>query len=180
MITFIDKEKDIFTLQSKNGDLHIDVSRVFQLVVLDRDMVANLWRILRHYAETGELCEVPPIADDARRKSIMVGDDGKPITLEHLEKHLGTLETILFQHADAYGKLAEQVYTLQQQHAPGHAHRANEPHAFGAVPMCVCGCSLDDHARDPQARAVVLGCEKCGKCEKFESAQIAYLVENAT
>jgi len=50
--------------------------------------------------------------------------------------------------------LEKRVAALEAQHALGHAHRAGEPAQYMAVPVCVCGCSLDEHARDPQARAV--------------------------
>lgn len=177
---------------------------------------AQLWPIIRHYAETGELCETPPVAEDAPTVAGVVaqlrtlfanarseaeyyryfyalqhleGED-KPDVLSRLytleinvaalesrkDKHkerMDFLETLLAQHADAYGKLAAQVYTLQQQHAPGHAHRANEPR-YSADALCECGHEYDKHSRHPMNRATALPCECCA-CRNFKSAELRYM-----
>lgn len=68
---------------------------------------AQLWPIIKHYAETGELVEAPPpVAEDA----ISIPD-----RVTELERYIKYLET--------------RLTALEAQHSPGHAHRAGEPQA---------------------------------------------------
>lgn len=104
---FLDADGDIFGLNKVHGEIYITSHSRY--IALNVNTAAQLWPILRHFAETGELSETPPT--DAH-------EAGDGITLE--------VTTVLAETMIHVTQLDERLAALEAQHAPGSAHRVGD------------------------------------------------------